>query len=309
MPTYAASYDDATDTSGWLTSTTTTSTLTGTTGDILWTSGRTEGTAATLGTAYYDTETSGLQVYSGNHSGGSDGWVTVDNSGTFGVQGNVVAGDTVTVQYTSDGVNIANPYVYVESAESKEARIKRHLNRQKSLNNKVTPQEIKARESLRDMLTEREWRRYVTNGFVLVRGLSGKFYQVFNDQSHIKVYVKGKLTDEICIHTTSDTKCPPTDHIINMMFLIQNDEQLIWTKGVGNVYNKDGTARSQGLTGFGGNIVINSDDIVTDAQVMQEFIAGGDDVPVEYVGGLTKNFSGVTKKISLVETYKKLKAA
>jgi len=221
-----------------------------------------------------------------------------------------VQGDTVSVQYASDGVNITNPYIHVESAESKEARVKAQLrqmmksnllvkmgtNRQLLLKNKVAPQEIKARQTLRDQISERQWRGYLTNGFIMIQGASGKcFYQVFNDQRHIKVYKKGKLTDEICIHTTSDTKCPPTDHILNMMFLIQNDEKIIWTKGIGNVYNKDGT--NSMVLGVAGGIT------VTDGQAMQGFIAGGEDVPVEYV------MSEPRSNLSLVETYKKLKAA
>jgi len=298
-------YGVDTDTSGWLTATGTTAGISGSTNNITWVTSNTQGTTATVGTAYYDTTDNNIRIYNGDISGGSDGWVGVDNSNVT-VQG-LVEGDVVHVQYDSNGVNMANPYVYVETAGSKEARIKEHLRqlmksnllikmgtRQLSLNNKVTPQEIKARQTLRDQITERQWRGYVTNGFVMVQGDTGKFYQVFNDQRHIKVYKKGKLTDEICIHTEADTKCPPTDHILNMMFLIQNDENIIWTKGVGNVYNKDGS----GICGVAGNIVM------ADGQAMQAFIAGGEDVPVEFVGSTVER-----QGLSLVETYKKLKAA
>jgi len=298
MPITATSgfYDTSLDTSGWLTST-------GTTGAITWTDTRPIGTA-TLGTAYFDTETSGFQIYDGDRSGGNNGWVTVDSSGTLGVQGNVVAGDTVTVQYTSDGVSITNPYVMVESAESKEARIKRQLRemmkanllirmgtRQKTLKPRVNPQEIKARNTLRDLISEKEWRRYLTNGFVIIPALSGKCYQVFNDQRHIKVYVKGKLTDEICIHTDA-SECPPTDHILNMMVLIQNDEQLIWTKGIGNVYNKDGSLQ--------GNLIYENNANTVMYGELGAFVASGEDVPVEFIGH---------RKLNLVENYKQLKSA
>ena len=95
--------------------------------------------------------------------------------------------------------------------------------------------ELKAQNTLRDMLSEADWRRYVTCGFVMIKGAFGNWYQVFRQQKHIIVYNKGKKVNEICIHT--DAKCPPTDHIINMKFLIENDENVIWNNG--NVMERD----------------------------------------------------------------------
>jgi hypothetical protein len=94
---------------------------------------------------------------------------------------------------------------------------------------KYTPQEQKARDSLRDMLTEEEWRRYVTNGFIMVRGSSGYWYQIFADNSRLQVYKNNKKTHAICIHT--DKTCPPTDHVINMKVLIEIDEASLWANG------------------------------------------------------------------------------
>ena len=157
------------------------------------------------------------------------------------------------------------------------------------LSPKVSKEEIKARDTLRDLITEKEWRRYLTNGFVLIKAQSGKYYQVFNDQRHIRVYVKGVLTDEICIHTHSDTKCPPTDHILNMMFLINNDENLIWSKGVGNVYKK-----------------------TADASVCVEGVVNINNNVTNGVATLASTYSSVdvdiTKTKNISEAFKKLKA-
>jgi hypothetical protein len=103
-----------------------------------------------------------------------------------------------------------------------------------------TPQEQKARDSLRDILSENDWRRYVTNGFVMVRGPSGKFYQVFANRSHTQVFEKGKNVASLCIH--SDASCPPTDHVINMKLLIEMDEALVWHGA--NITWKNGTGLS-----------------------------------------------------------------
>ena len=91
-----------------------------------------------------------------------------------------------------------------------------------------SPQEVQARHTLRDMLTEKEWRGYVTNGFIIVKGASGLFYQI-KQKGSIVVYKDGNPIHSICIHT--DKSCPPTDHIINMKLLIEFDEAVIWRKG------------------------------------------------------------------------------
>jgi len=205
----------------------------------------------------------------------------VINGDTIIVNGS--PGSTMHMTYTSDGSNISNPYIVVESAESKKARINQSLvrqmksnlrlggfSRQISILNKVSPQEDKARASLRDLISEREWRRYMTNGFVIVKATSGRSYQIFNDQRHIKVYVKGKLSSEICIHT--DSSCPKTDHILNIMSLIEHDENLIWTKGIGNVYHKENILRT--------NAIYSNGELTT---LMDGFLASGEDVPVEQI--------------------------
>jgi hypothetical protein len=100
---------------------------------------------------------------------------------------------------------------------------------------KWSPGEERARNTLRDMLTEKDWRRYLTNGFIMIRGDSGYWYQIFSSRENVRVYKDGKLAHNICIH--SDSNCPPTDHVINMKVTIEMDEAAIW-KG-GNVYNKE----------------------------------------------------------------------
>jgi len=115
--------------------------------------------------------------------------------------------------------------------------IKTKYTKQDILKMQVSHAEIKARSTLRDSISEKQWRRYLATGFMMIQGESGKWYQVFQNQRHIRVYQKGIMTDRICIHT--DEKCPPTDHVLNIMSLIQNDESLIWTKGVSNVYKQN----------------------------------------------------------------------
>lgn len=90
---------------------------------------------------------------------------------------------------------------------------------------RVSAQELKARDTLRDMITEWEWRRYVTNGFIMVKGKSGIWYQVFGNGDRLKTYKDGKPFESLCIHT--DRECPPSDHVINMKVMIEIDEEAV----------------------------------------------------------------------------------
>jgi len=86
-----------------------------------------------------------------------------------------------------------------------------------------------------------------------------------------------------------------------MMMLLTNDENLIWTKGVGNVYSKDGShqVNSAGFREAVGAVrVLNSEVQITTGnpiQIISEFINTGEDVPV--------------RAMTLVETYRRLKTA
>jgi hypothetical protein len=87
------------------------------------------------------------------------------------------------------------------------------------------------------MLSEQDWRRYVTNGFIMVKGSSDYWYQIFA-HSGVNVYKHGKKVHYICIHT--DNTCPPSDHVINIKLLVEFDEAAVWKGGnVKQVHNGD----------------------------------------------------------------------
>jgi hypothetical protein len=94
-----------------------------------------------------------------------------------------------------------------------------------------SPAELKARDTLRDLLLESEWRRYITNGFIMVKGRSGLWYQIFNPTTgrRVQVYKNNRPIESICIHT--DSTCPPTDHVINLKVLVEYDEDAIRSGG------------------------------------------------------------------------------
>ena len=229
-----------------------------------------------------------------NYPGASSGtvWTTTATDATFAISCVYDATSYETSDYETSEAQEKRRKTQLRQVMKSNLLFDEESFRQPSLNKKITPQETKARNTLRDLISERVWRKYLTNGFVIIPAKSGKFYQVFNDQRHIRVYVKGKLSDEICIHTEG---CPPTDHILNIMMMIHNDEQLLWTEGISNVYPK-GNNQDNLYTELNpnagvifstyGRVIYNDDGTLYDALV--------DHLP---------------KKLSLVETYKKMKEA
>lgn len=92
-----------------------------------------------------------------------------------------------------------------------------------------------ALETLREEITERELRKYLRYGFILVKGASGKTYQIFRNSWHTKVWLGGKLVEEICVRLDSASKVPPTDNVIAFKRMVETDESEF--RQCGNVYN------------------------------------------------------------------------
>ena len=82
--------------------------------------------------------------------------------------------------------------------------------------------EIRARGTLRRVLGEMQFRSFLRNGFITVRGKSGKVYQVFTGQGITAVYKDGKMIERLCVVLPYDF--PPTDSVIMRFLLILNDE-------------------------------------------------------------------------------------
>lgn len=93
-----------------------------------------------------------------------------------------------------------------------------------------------ALDTLREMISESDFRKYIKHGFILVMGKSGDTYQVFRHKSHTKVWRNGTLIEEICVRIR-DSKVPMTDNVIAFKTIIEADEGSF--KSLGNVYKLD----------------------------------------------------------------------
>lgn len=94
------------------------------------------------------------------------------------------------------------------------------------------PEQI-ALETLRESLTEDDYRRYMKNGFLNVTGRSGRTYQIPRGSGyspHVVVWERGKKVAEICSYL-KDNQAPPTDRVIAFKAIIEADEQELWQRG------------------------------------------------------------------------------
>jgi hypothetical protein len=146
--------------------------------------------------------------------------LTVDNNGLY--------------QYI---YNDNSPYAFFDATAQKRNRIKSKLtiiikSRAQELCT-IPDNEWVAMQTLREMITEADYRKYIKDGFITIRGQSGKIYQIFRNKSHTKVYFKGELIEEICVRLKSNA--PPTDSVIAFKTMIEVDEESFAV--LGNRYN------------------------------------------------------------------------
>jgi hypothetical protein len=104
---------------------------------------------------------------------------------------------------------------------------------------KIPENEQIAIETLREVITETEFRKYLKYGFVLVKGKSGKTYQIFRNTSHTKVWSGGKLIEEICVKI-ADYNIPPTDNVIAVKTMLETSEEECYK--LANVYKMEKAA-------------------------------------------------------------------
>jgi hypothetical protein len=97
----------------------------------------------------------------------------------------------------------------------------------------IDKNEWTAIETLREMISESDYRKYLKYGFILVRGASGKIYQVYRKNQHIKVWQEGTLIEELCVQI-ADPRIPLTDKVIALKTMIEIAEDEV--RRVSNVY-------------------------------------------------------------------------
>lgn len=82
--------------------------------------------------------------------------------------------------------------------------------------------EIRARATLRRIIGEDKFRRFMRDGFITVVSKTGLTYRVFPGHGITEVYNKGTMVDRLCVVLKG--QFPPTDELLMRYLLILNDE-------------------------------------------------------------------------------------
>ena len=93
----------------------------------------------------------------------------------------------------------------------------------KPLDRKIDEREQRARDTLRRLVGENQYRRFLAHGFITARGKSGKAYQIKPGHGVTSVYSPtGEPIENLCVVLRGNF--PPTDEAITRYLMILNDE-------------------------------------------------------------------------------------
>lgn len=83
--------------------------------------------------------------------------------------------------------------------------------------------EQKARRLLQRLIGFQRYARYIRDGFVSYRGTSGRVYQIFPGQTHMRVWFKGQRVEDLCL-CIKDYSIPPTDSVVMRLLMLEHSE-------------------------------------------------------------------------------------
>jgi len=84
--------------------------------------------------------------------------------------------------------------------------------------------EKRARETLKEIIGEQRFNRYLKHGFLTLKGQSGLIYQIFPGQQMTQAWKNGQLLERLCV-VFVDSSLPPTDSVIMRMLSILDSEE------------------------------------------------------------------------------------
>lgn len=134
---------------------------------------------------------------------------------------------TTTANYVKWSGNyiISDPKIWSPSERMKEILRTRQgpaiLGTRKPLPLRIDEREQRARETLRRLVGDEQFRRFLKHGFITIKAASGLTYQLFH--GHTYTWQNGKRLQHLCVVLDGDF--PPTDTLIVRYLMIMNNEQ------------------------------------------------------------------------------------
>jgi hypothetical protein len=104
--------------------------------------------------------------------------------------------------------------------------------------NPADERELRARETLRRVIGDQNYRYFLRTGFINVRGKSGILYRICKGHM-VDAYKGGKLVERLCVYLKGDF--PPADELITKFLMILNNEEQF--RALSNISRGYGSAR------------------------------------------------------------------
>jgi hypothetical protein len=159
---------------------------------------------------------------------------------------------------------------YIQSALDPKSRLKLILRERRApairatrfgLTRTSCPREQRARETLKLVVGDEAYQRFLRSGFVVARNSSsGRVYQIFPGHQFTRVYENGQCIEQLCVVLKGNF--PPTDALIVRYLMALNNEARLW-----QLANKQGALLSRGKA----NIVVVGKPTRTLPELFSEF--------------------------------------
>ena len=121
-----------------------------------------------------------------------------------------------------------------------------HIITSKSISRTQDIREIRARETLRRVLGDKQFMNFMKKGFVSVKAKSGLIYQIFPGHGITNVYNNGKKIERLCV--VFSRSFADTDSLIMRYLLILNNEERFRSLAISHGVYSSGTVLTMSQT-------------------------------------------------------------
>lgn len=209
------------------------------TGDNLWSATNNNilvgnSTAATTGVTYDDLVRTFQTIYETTDAGATTWYPPKEMKyqpfNPWKVKYESQATNALNWDYTVGTIGLENTQDYIWQVLEPEPAPRRiggiyHTDRRRRQSLRpCAPNEERARQLLQRLVGFRRFARYIRDGFLAHQGKSGKVYQIFPGYTHMKVWVKGRHVESLCLYI-KDGDVPPTDDVVMRLLMLEHSEE------------------------------------------------------------------------------------
>ena len=139
-------------------------------------------------------------------------------------------GSTTSVQWPPANYHVPSPAERLRAAMRERMSPAIHI-KSRFLQSTTDEREMRARETLRRVIGNQQFFRFLKQGFITARGKSGVIYQIFPGHTMTIVWHKGKMVEKLCVYLPG---FPDTDQLIMRYLMALNNESQL--RSLSNVH-------------------------------------------------------------------------